>query len=373
MMTHFASPERAKKEELNAEIELANQSAVVSGLLRCVGGLLAILNEQRQVIALNDSFLKTLGIENAQETLGLRLGEVLHCVHAHEEPSGCGTTPYCVSCGAAIAMVTSLQSEDPEERVCALQATRDGKPEEVALLVRAQTITIAGVRFILVFLQDISQEQQRAALERTFFHDINNQLCLLVCASEMLTDEGPSDLATMIREAIGRLSKEIEVQRYLSNVNTTVFTPSTQMVNAQQFISGLRRFFAEHPAARGKHIRFEEPSSHPTTLQTDSAILFRVLCNMIVNACEATEPDGEVIVWMTRETSSATFCVWNDQPISDEIAPRIFQRNFSTKPQAGRGLGTYSMKLFGERYLGGSVTFTSSEETGTIFQLSLPL
>jgi sensor histidine kinase regulating citrate/malate metabolism len=53
-----------------------------------------------------------------------------------------------------------------------------------------------------------------------------------------------------------------------------------------------------------------------------------------------------------------------------EIANRIFQRNFSTKAQAGRGVGTYSMKLFGEKILGGKVSFTSSREDGTVFKFT---
>jgi len=371
MRTCFASPERAEKETLEAEIELANQSSVVSGLLRCVGGLLAILNEQRQIIALNEAFIKTLGIVKPEESLGLRMGEILFCVHAHEEPAGCGTTPFCSTCGAAIAMVASLQQDGPAERICALQAMQNGKPVEVALHVRAQTITISGRRFILIFVQDISQQQQRAALERTFYHDINNHLCLLLCASEMLTNEGPSDLISMIHEAVTRLSREVDIQRYLTSDGELDMLPSQQSVSTQCAFYDLRRFFAKHPVAQGKRIRFKEPQSE-LLLKTDPVLLFRVLSNMIINACEATESDGEVLVWSTFTTGTVTFCVWNDQAIPNDIAKRIFQRNFSTKPQAGRGIGTYSMKLFGERYLGGSVTFTSSNETGTIFQLSLP-
>jgi sensor histidine kinase regulating citrate/malate metabolism len=51
---------------------------------------------------------------------------------------------------------------------------------------------------------------------------------------------------------------------------------------------------------------------------------------------------------------------------------QVFQRSFSTKAR-GRGLGTYSMKLFGEGCLGGSVWFTTSEAAGTTFSISLPL
>jgi sensor histidine kinase regulating citrate/malate metabolism len=37
----------------------------------------------------------------------------------------------------------------------------------------------------------------------------------------------------------------------------------------------------------------------------------------------------------------------------------------------GRGIGTYSMKLFGEKYLKGKVWFTSSAENGTSFFFEL--
>ena len=58
METHFASPEKAEPGELAIECEVLKKSAVISGLLQSVGGLLAVLNEHRQVVALNDSFLK---------------------------------------------------------------------------------------------------------------------------------------------------------------------------------------------------------------------------------------------------------------------------------------------------------------------------
>lgn len=58
----------------------------------------------------------------------------------------------------------------------------------------------------------------------------------------------------------------------------------------------------------------------------------------------------------------------NDMP---EHARKIFTRNFTTKQQIGHGLGTYSMKLFGEKVLGGNVAFSTSESEGTTFRLTL--
>ena len=66
------------------------------------------------------------------------------------------------------------------------------------------------------------------------------------------------------------------------------------------------------------------------------------------------------------------FTVHNDQVMPDEIQLQVFQRSFTTKGQPGRGVGTYSMKLFGERYLAGKVSFTSREPEGTTFTLVLP-
>jgi sensor histidine kinase regulating citrate/malate metabolism len=57
--------------------------------------------------------------------------------------------------------------------------------------------------------------------------------------------------------------------------------------------------------------------------------------------------------------------------IPREIQLQLFQRSFSTKGQ-NRGLGTYSIKLLGEKYLNGEVGFASTQEKGTVFWLWLP-
>ena len=66
------------------------------------------------------------------------------------------------------------------------------------------------------------------------------------------------------------------------------------------------------------------------------------------------------------------FTVWNRSAIPEKVRLRIFQRHFSTKQGTGRGLGTYAMKLFGEKFLGGSVSFASTAAAGTTFRLEIP-
>lgn len=54
------------------------------------------------------------------------------------------------------------------------------------------------------------------------------------------------------------------------------------------------------------------------------------------------------------------------------VQNQVFQRSFSTKG-AGRGLGTFSIRLLTENYLGGEVGFTSTAGSGTVFRAAYPL
>jgi signal transduction histidine kinase len=109
------------------------------------------------------------------------------------------------------------------------------------------------------------------------------------------------------------------------------------------------------------------------TVTTDAGIVVRVLVNMVVNALEATDEGDAVRVSVYSSDHEVVFSVWNRKPIPHDVARRIFQRNFSTKAETGRGLGTYSMKLFGEEILGGKVGFVTSAEEGTCFHFRLPV
>ncbi len=372
MDTYFAPAERADEKELIAEIETVNKNPVMSGLLHSISGLLAILDEHRQIVTMNDSFLKMLGVKDPAEALGLRTGEVLQCIHARDEPAGCGTTKFCSTCGAAIAIVSSLSRDKPVERICALTANRGERTVDIALLVRSHPINISGTRFLLLFLQDISIQQQRAALERTFFHDINNILTGLVGASEMLSlENNNAHLINIIHQSSLRLKKEVEIQRSLSENETYTYHPLIHKTSTEQIQEELQTFFANHPAARNKDLQFS--SSYPSlSINTDMSLLLRVLSNMITNALEATEENGAVKVWLDQRDNLLSFYVWNRHPIPEDIAQRVFQRNFTTKEGAGRGVGTYSMKLFGEQILGGKVSFTTSRKEGTVFRFSIP-
>jgi len=373
METYFAPAEKATREKLHLEVDIINNDVILAGLMETVGGLLAILNEQRQIITLNDSFLKMLGIQDPLRTLGLRPGNALNCVHANKAPSGCGTTKYCSTCGSAKAIVTSLDRDEPVEEICALKAVSHGQEVDLVLKVRSHPVNIQNSRFVILFLQDITLEQQRATLERTFFHDISNMLTGLVGASEILAREvKESSMVEIIRRSSVQLHKFVEIQRFLLACETDTYNLVPQSLTLEVLQEDLRGLFLNHPAAIAKQLSISNELGE-LTIQTDVSLIQRVLSNMITNALEASSMGGKVSVTFFKNEETINFRVHNDGVIPEDIKLRIFQRNFSTKASSGRGIGTFSMKLFGEKVLGGKVNFTTSKEDGTDFTFSLPL
>lgn len=345
----------------------------MDALLMATAGILVILNDDRQIVGLNHHFLQALGVDDLDEILGLRLGESLGCIHAHENPAGCGTTEYCLSCGAAIAMMAAITENREEEQICALVADRDGVISDICLQVKAKPIEVDGRRWILFYAQDVTQQQFWLNMDRVFFHDVNNTLTALYGNVQLLELSTPENQEISgIRETVERLISEIAIQKDFSRHRAAAtYVPNKTQVMLSQITKDLEDLISGHRAASGKHIDAQWPEED-VLLKTDILLVSRILGNMVINALEAT-PKGERIRIRAYGTpGSFTWEVWNPGRIPDPIQKRIFQRHFSSKTGTGRGLGTYSMKLFGETYLKGEVSFRSTEETGTLFRFRLP-
>ena len=374
-ITYFASPGRAGKMEIAEAVRLAAESPLVQEILRDVGGIIGVLDEHRQIVAINEEAIKLLGLSSPAQVFGLRPGEALGCVHADEGPNGCGTGLFCRSCGAALAIVAAQERHEPVEQECVLTVKEAGKNRDLDFRVRASPLLFDGHPFVLLFVQDVSSEKRREALERSFFHDLGNAVMGVSGLAEMLASENYGEnsrqIAGLLNRAVNRLVNEIRVQRILMAEDVVHGHLHKEWFAVGQAIDDVRTILAHHPATRGKTIDFEVPEPE-RQIESDQALLGRVLANMLINAAEATDDKGEIRLQARLEHGTMEFQVWNGGAIPADVVPRIFQRFFSTKPGLGRGLGTYGMKLIGENYLGGTVSFETSPKTGTRFMLSLP-
>ena len=222
-------------------------------------------------------------------------------------------------------------------------------------------------------MQDNSMQQHRACLDRTFFHDINNILCALMGKSELISlQNNPSEEKRKeLHHIVLRISQEIAIQNSLQQSLDASYKPLYAEVKANSILFEVEQLFHEHPLKSGRTLEIEY-APHDIPLVTDFHLASRIVINMVTNALEATAEERKVTLSIERHQNSISFCVWNGGTIPEDVAHRIFQRNYSTKGSMGRGFGTYSMKLFGEQVLGGTVQFESSVEKGTTFRLTLP-
>lgn len=369
--SYFASPERIPAYMLKALAEESLKDPIIHVVLESVAGFVLILNEHRQIIAANQDVLDLLGLHQFETLIGNRPGEALGCEHALEGPAGCGTSRYCRMCGAVLAMLATQSNHETVQNECHICRKIDGVTSSIDFRVKVTPIELKGHPLMICVLHDISDEKRREVLEKMFVHDLRNMLGSLIGWSNLVKMGDPGQAAQKIIEITNILSNEVNDHHALLLAEKGELTLHNRQTNASAVLEMLEALFITHNEQSEKQCAFL-PSEDNEPFVTDVHLLVRILSNMIKNALEATEKGGTVTIRFERHNGKPVFSVHNNGVIPGDVTLKIFQRSFSTKSLKGRGLGTYSMKLFGENYLKGRVCFTSSEENGTKFTIQLP-
>lgn len=371
--TLFAPAGRASKEELQHEHQLVGQSNLMKTLMDAMPDFLLVLNQQRQIVSVNQRLLSAFGVEVPESLLGLRPGEAVNCAHFKDGPDGCGTGENCSVCGAVIAIMASQKSGIPQQRECRLMVGDDGC-NALDLDVLSTPMMLEGEQFYVVALRDISSEKRRYVMERVFFHDIlNNAGGIRGLASLLLdgtTQESEQEYKKWLVNLSDNLIEEINHQRRLLQAERGEYIPTFGPVDLIEQLDDIRRLYEHHERTPARHI--ELACETGGTVFTDRPLLRRIVGNMVINALEASKPGDTITLRTDQSNTGIRISVSNPGEMSHEVQLQLFQRSFSTKEREGRGLGTYSMKLFGERYLKGKVGFQVAAGVTTFF-LELPL
>ncbi|MEW5724645.1 MAG: PAS domain-containing sensor histidine kinase, partial [Thermodesulfobacteriota bacterium] len=366
-------PERADPEVLAHQRQVLEGQALVRCLLDALPEGVLILNPERQIVLANRSMLALLGVADDRDLLGFRPGEAMFCVHSGDGSGGCGTSEFCRTCGAARAIMESHES-GRGARECRITRFLDGMEIPIELLVWATQFNLEGYDFTLFASQDISHEKRRRSLERIFFHDLLNTAGGLKGFAELLKLEAEGELGNLARTVHGlsdQLISEIQAQRHLMAAESGDLQVNFTPLNTKDFLREVAERNRYRKEAEEKLIRLAEGTA-AVELVSDATLLGRVLDNLVKNALEATRPGENVTLGGGLKEGGVEFWVHNPGAVPREVELQIFQRSFTTKG-AGRGLGTYSVKLLTDRYLGGKVSFTTSPQEGTVFRVWQPL
>lgn len=368
----FLRCDRRSPEEVEAAVRRLGGHVLLTSLLEASDMVALVLNQERQILLANHDALGLARASTVAELQGQRPGEAIGCDRAHLHPGGCGASPHCRTCGVANAIAISQREQQPAVTECLLTVERGQLREAREFRVKAVPLTIDAVELTVVSLRDVSAEKRRDALERVFLHDLLNTISGLQGYTKLLLGElAPRrDILERVAHLSRRLTDEVLGQRALVDAERGELSLELEELDLAELLRAVEQAASASAAAAGKRVELQ-PGGPDRTLRSDRTLATRVVGNMLKNALEATPRGGTVRLSHEHDPASCRIAVWNAGPIPPQVAAQIFKRSFSTKGE-GRGLGTYSMKLFGERYLGGRVSFTSSERDGTCFRFELP-
>jgi signal transduction histidine kinase len=375
MRTDYAPAERAPPAEILDTARVLSEKPTMGEICNAVSSAVAILNGFRQIVYANREFLGFLGIEALEPILGLRPGEAVNCIHAGKSEGGCGTTSQCRWCGAVQAVLDCMNTGRRSERETRLTVNTDKGPASLELTVTATPYHDGHALFTLITLKDNRDTRRKEIMERLFFHDILNSAAGVHGALELLNEysdknEG-ADLIGLSLMSSRNLIEEVQTYRMVIKAERGELEVNPVWINGLELLKQAASNIRYHEVVRNKRLEIDADSL-PLELLTDETILTRILVNMIKNALEATPEQGTAQAGLHRTGTRARFRVWNRTVMQPEVKSQIFQRSFSTKGK-DRGLGTWSILLFGEQYLKGLVAFTSEEGKGTEFTLDLDM
>jgi signal transduction histidine kinase len=371
LTTEFAPPERSSEQQIRRQREMFDNLEHFKKIASFIPDPILALNQFRQIVFANATAMQMTRASGVEQPYGLRPGEALRCEHARVSKCGCGTSNFCRYCGAVKAIITSLREIEAVEE-CRL--TQYGTGDAFLFQVHTYPFKINQELFSILVLKDISRERRVQILEHIFFHDIKNTLTALKGWIDLLNVADYDQFRTIIDTLIqlsDDLIDEVKSQEQLVGAEGNKLAVEVTNMDSLKLLEEIKQMFEKQDIAITRKIIID-PTAHQIGFESDSSLVRRVLSNMVRNALEAIAEGETITIGCNYVGDEVQFWAHNPGFMTPDIQSQIFKWSFSTKSR-NRGLGTYSMRLLSERYLGGRVSFTSSPAEGTRFVACYPL
>jgi len=191
--------------------------------------------------------------------------------------------------------------------------------------------------------------------------------------SRVLWDQCRHSLASAERK-IAIVQKEADrLEQILDSFLRYVRRPDLQLaaVDLNELVSDVVDFYSPQAYSHALTVR-QGLCREPLTCRVDAGALKQVLLNLFINAQQAMDKEGELIVRTVRQDERAVIQVSDTgRGIPSERLATIFQPYRSFRA-GGTGLGLATAKKIIEAH-GGTVSVHSEVDKGTSFTIDLPL
>ncbi len=222
----------------------------------------------------------------------------------------------------------------------------------------------------------IEKMEAAAMMSRGLAHDLNNLATPV--ASFLLHMEPRVQAGTAEAEVLHDAKHAVRVmQDYIreSLFFTRQLTPDFRSTSTRELMESVLALTQARATARGVTVTVSAPPS--IHLIADSALIRRLLQNLVFNGIDATVKGGTVTLSAAVDTDSVRFSVTDEGAgIPPAIMDHIFEPYFTTKDTGdnvrGLGLGLAICRKICDLH-GGDIKVSSTPDQGSKFTVVLPL
>jgi len=349
--------------------------------------------------------------KNFQEDPATQPGDVLRCIHAVNDPDGCGHTAECHKCAIRNTLRSVLNSGKPIHNI-QMQATLlvGSTQTQLWLEVNADPLIIDGKKHVILAINDITDSKDAEEIlkrdKETFEKLVKEKTRELFIAhieldrAKRLSDIGllAATVAHELRNPLAAIQMaSYNIKRKAQNplLDSHLKTIENKIDESEQIINNLL-FYSRIKPPRYENIRISEillesikmaqkrfvknkvalnfdlKSIENASIDIDPLQIKEVLGNILNNAYEAVlSKEGKIEIRGRMDGNNVEITVKdNGEGIDEEILEMIFEPFFTTKAK-GTGLGLTVCKQIIELH-GGSIEITSKKNKGSVVTIRLP-
>ena len=363
--------------------------------------IMMVVDGERRIQQVN-GFASHFANRSTEDMLGLHGGEALRCLHALDDPRGCGFGEFCEQCVIRKTVLDTLENGTTHRQVEAdyYFSPPDKQASTLKLLVSSSPLMYKGERMALVTMLDITE---RKALENQLrqaqkmesigrlaggvAHDFNNLLMGIMnyveLCRESVEDNHP------IREWLDEIG--VDAQRSAAIVRQLLAfsrkqTIAPEVLDLNDAVGGMLKMLRR---LIGEDIDLcWQPCADVWSVKIDPGQIDQILANLCVNARDAVDGVGKVTIETENVSLDDAYCAAHAGfvpgdfamlAVSDdgcgmdrETLDNVFDPFFTTKP-AGEGTGLGLAMIYGiVKQNEGFVNVYSEPGEGTVFKIYLP-
>ncbi len=250
-----------------------------------------------------------------------------------------------------------------EELTSTLRSLERTNLELAAAKEASEIANLSKTKFLAAASHDVLQPLHAAQLSISSLADLQ-------------TTEQARTLVRQVERSLETMSELLRTLLDISRLDAGVMPPQMETLRLGPVLDDLRSAFAPIAEEKGLELRFR---SHNLTVRSDKTMLLRVLQNLVSNGLRYTERGGVLVAVRPRHRTVDldivdTGCgIRSDQYdlIFEEFHRGVVPASGSNGAQAGLGLGLSIVKRMASA-LNHDLSFSSREDRGTRFRLSLP-